>query len=80
MTVGNLATINCEEYEYDAEPTDGVSLNGGGAWWGLAVRWRKAGARRWERFTLIDVHSWDSDAIIAAIDFQVDPASGGRDA
>jgi hypothetical protein len=67
------ATINCAEYEYVAEPTDGVNLTGGGAWWGVNVRYRAVGARKWQRFNLVDVHSWDSEAITAAIDFQVTP-------
>ena len=65
------ATINCDEYEYEAEPTDGVNLSDGSAWWGTRVKYRKAGARRWQRFTLVDSHAWDSEAIVAAIDYQV---------
>ena len=67
------ATINCDEYEYVAEPTDGVTLSDGEAWWGTAVKYRKVGARKWSRFNLIDVHSWDAAAIVAAIDYQVNP-------
>ena len=68
----NTATINCEEYEYVAEPTDGVNLMDGAAWWGTRVKYRKVGARRWQSFTLIDSHSWDAVAIAAAIaDLQV---------
>ena len=67
------ATINCEEYEYIAEPTDGVSLSDGEAWWGVHVTYRKVGSRRWTRFNIVDVHSWDADAIVAAIDYQVNP-------
>ena len=74
-----LATINCEEYEYEAEPTDGVSLGTGAAWWGVSVRWRKVGSRRWQRFVLVDVHSWDRDAQVAAIEWQIDPPAGDQD-
>ena len=66
-------TINCDEYEFVAEPTDGVNLTTGEAWWGTAVKYRKEGARKWARFNLIDVHSWDTEAIRTAIDYQVTP-------
>lgn len=68
------ATINCTDYEYVAEPTDGVSLSDGTAWWGTHVKYRRVGARKWQRFHLVDVHSWDAEAIIAAIDYQETPA------
>lgn len=67
----NTATVNCEEYEYDAEPTDGVSLTDGKAWWGTHVKYRKVGARKWQRFNIVDIHSWELDAVIDAISYQV---------
>lgn len=69
----HTCTLNCDEYEYTSEPTDGVTLGDGQAWWGSHIRYRKVGARRWQTFTLIDVHSWDTDAIIAAIDYTANP-------
>lgn len=68
-----VATINCDEFEWDAEPNEGVSLSSGEAWWGTRVKYRKLGARRWQHFNLVDSHSWDTEAIISAIDYQVTP-------
>ena len=65
--------VNCDEYEYFAEPTDGVNLTSGEAWWGTSLRFRRVGARKWTRVNLVEIHSWDKDAIQSAIDFQVPP-------
>ncbi len=67
------ATINCIEYEYVAEPTDGIAFETGGPFWGISVKYRPRGTRHWKRLTLVDVHSWDVEAIVAAIDYQVTP-------
>ena len=63
------STLALGEFEWDAEPTDGVSLSGGGAWWGLAVKYRRIGNRPWHRFTIVapGFHSWDTDKIEEAI-------------
>lgn len=69
------STLALGELEWDAVPTDGFSLAlaGGSSdpWWGLAVKYRRIGTRRWWRFNLVDVHSWEADRIHAAIEGHV---------
>lgn len=61
---------NGKRYEYAVEPTEGFTLGDGRSWWGSHVRWRIEGTRRWQRFNLIDAHSWDAPKITAAIEAQ----------
>lgn len=53
------------EHRWDA--TAGVRLTTGERWWGTAVQLRRAGTKRWHRFTLVDVHPLDYAAVRAAI-------------
>jgi hypothetical protein len=65
------ATLALDQCEWDAKPTEGVNLATGEAFWGAAVKYRRIGTRRWYRLNLIDSHSWDTEAIHAAIEAHV---------
>jgi len=64
-------TLALGECEWDATPTDGVNLSTGEAWWGVYVKYRRVGSRRWYRFHISDVHSWATAEIHAAIEAHV---------
>lgn len=46
------------EYEWDSNA--GISL-GGVKKWGTFIKWRVVGDRKWQRFTIWDLHPFDKD-------------------
>lgn len=48
---------------YETEANAGITLRDGARWWGTLVKWRRGTAGRWYRFTLVDVHPFDTASV-----------------
>jgi hypothetical protein len=59
--------VNGEPVSYETEANAGISLTNGHRWWGTLVKWRRGTSGKWNRFTIIDVHPFDTEKIEAAL-------------